>query len=248
MANIERLVTRQRPPEGGQSGSGATLVLHPRIDAGQHLRIVEAVLFAATEPLAEADIARALPDGADAGALLEELKRLYAGRGVQVSQVAGKWTFRTADDLSFLLRREAVETRRLSRAALETLAIIAYHQPVTRAEIEDVRGVVISKGTLDQLLEIGWVRMRGRRRVPGRPVTYGITEAFLSHFGLASIGDLPGLMELKGAGLLDANLPPDFDVPSPTGEDALAADEDPLEDGEEQLPLEMNLPETDGER
>ncbi len=248
MASIERLVPRQRDEEPGQSGPRPTLVLHPRIDAGHHLRIVEAILFAATEPMHESDIAKALPEGVDAVALLEELKRLYAGRGVQVVQVAGKWTFRTADDLSFLLRREAVETKRLSRAALETLAIIAYHQPVTRAEIEEVRGVAISKGTLDHLLEVGWVKMRGRKRVPGRPVTYGVTEAFLAHFGLNTVGDLPGLVELKGAGLLDSNLPPDFDIPSPRADDSLAPDEDPLEEGEDQLPLEMNLPETPEER
>lgn len=247
MATIERLMPRQRDEEDAQMPR-PTLVLHTRIDAGQHLRVVEAILFAATEPLREEDIAKALPEGADAAALLEELKRLYSGRGVQVVQVAGKWTFRTADDLSFLLRREAVETKRLSRAALETLAIIAYHQPVTRAEIEEVRGVAISKGTIDHLLEIGWVKMRGRRRVPGRPVSYGVTEAFLAHFGLNTLGDLPGLVELKGAGLLDSNLPPDFDIPAPRAEDALGLDEDPLEEGEEQPPLEMDLPETSDER
>lgn len=246
MATIERLATRQRIQEAGQSGSGATLVLHPRIDAGQHLRIVEAVLFAAAEPLSEAEIARALPEGADAQALLDELRRLYAGRGVQVVQIAGRWTFRTADDLSFLLRREAVETRRLSRAALETLAIVAYHQPVTRAEIEEIRGVAISKGTLDQLVEVGWVKLRGRKRVPGRPVTYGVTDGFLAHFGLNAVSDLPGIAELKAAGLLDANLPPDFDVPSPS-DDTLAPDEDPLEEGDEQLPLDMHLPESPDE-
>lgn len=206
------------------------VMLHPRLDAAHQLRIVEALLFAAGEPLSEADIARCLPEGSDVPGLLGELKRVYAPRGVNLVAVAGKWTFRTAEDLSFLLRREAIEHKRLSRAALETLAIIAYHQPTTRAEIEDIRGVAISKGTLDQLLEIGWVRMRGRRRAPGRPVTYGTTDAFLEHFGLNHITDLPGLAELKDAGLLDANLPPDFALPAPTGEDALGADEDPLDD------------------
>ena len=180
-------------------------------------------------------------------AVLQELQRIYAGRGVNIVKVAGKWGFRTSDDLSFLLRREAVESKRLSKAALETLAIIAYHQPVTRAEIEDVRGVAISKGTLDQLLEIGWIRMRGRRKAPGRPVTYGVTEAFLAHFGLDAVTDLPGLNELKAAGLLDANLPPDFDVPSPVAGEELAPDEESLED-EEQPELEMHLPDQREER
>ena len=161
--------------------------------------------------------------------LLEELKADYAARGVNLVRVAGKWAFRTAPDLGYLMKREVVVTRRLSRAALETLAIIAYHQPVTRAEIEEVRGVATSKGTLDVLLETGWVRLRGRRRAPGRPVTYGTTEAFLDHFGLESIRDLPGLAELKGAGLLDANLPPDFEVPEPQMLAALMPDELPLD-------------------
>ena len=143
--------------------------------------------------------------------------------------------------MSFILRRETIEQRRLSKAALETLSIVAYHQPVTRAEIEEIRGVAISKGTLDMLLEIGWVKMRGRRRTPGRPVTYGTTEAFLNHFGLNEVNDLPGMQELKGAGLLDANLPPGFDVPIPRGSDELTDSEDPL-DGDEQQPLEMHLP------
>jgi segregation and condensation protein B len=243
MATVERLAPRQQwSEESAQGGPGATVTVLPRPEVSQHLRILEAVLFAAAEPLAEADIAKALPEGVDVNALLHDIQRLYAGRGVNVVRVAGKWCFRTADDLSFLLRREAVESKRLSKAALETLAIIAYHQPVTRAEIEDVRGVIISKGTLDQLLEIGWIRMRGRRKAPGRPVTYGVTEAFLSHFGLGMVTDLPGLNELKAAGLLDANLPPDFDVPTPATGEELAPDEEPLED-EEQPALEMDLPE-----
>jgi segregation and condensation protein B len=144
------------------------------------------------------------------------------------------------------LRREASEQKRLSRAALETLAIVAYHQPVTRAEIEDIRGVAISKGTLDTLMEVGWVKMRGRKRTPGRPVTYGTTESFLRHFGLNELLDLPGLLELKGAGLLDANLPPDFDIPQPRIGDDLAEDEEPLDDpADEQAALEMDLPDED---
>jgi segregation and condensation protein B len=189
-----------------------------------------------------------LPEGTDLAALLADLKENYANRGVNLVEVAGKWSLRTAEDLAFILRRETVEQRKLSKAGLETLAIVAYHQPVTRAEIEDIRGVAISKGTLDILLEIGWVKMRGRRRTPGRPVTYGTTEAFLTHFGLNEVNDLPGLQELKGAGLLDANLPPGFDVPMPRGSDELTPDEDPLDGTELQMPLEMHLPEaSDGE-
>ena len=146
--------------------------------------------------------------------------------------VAGKWAFRTAEDLSYLLERYATQERRLSKAALETLSIIAYHQPVTRAEIEEIRGVTTSAGTIDILLETGWVRLRGRRRAPGRPVTYGTTDAFLSHFGLEGIKDLPGLAELRASGLLDGNLPPDFSVPDPTDVAALMPDELPLEAGE----------------
>ena len=149
-------------------------------------------------------------------------------------RVAGKWAFRTAEDLAYLLERYAVQERRLSRAALETLSIIAYHQPVTRAEIEEVRGVTTSVGTLDILLETGWVRLRGRRRAPGRPVTYGTTDSFLSHFGLESIKDLPGLTELRASGLLDGNLPPDFAVPEPTDVADLMPDELPLEAGEDE--------------
>ena len=163
----------------------AIVTMHPRADRNQHLRIVEAVLFAAAEPVDAARLASFLPEGTDIAPLLADLQANFANRGVNLVEVAGKWTFRTAEDLSFLLRREQVEQRRLSKAAMETLAIIAYHQPVTRAEIEDIRGVTISRGTLDTLMEVGWARMRGRRRTPGRPVTYGTTEAFLSHFGLA---------------------------------------------------------------
>ena len=218
------------------------VMLLPRPEGAHQQRIVEALLFASGEPLSQDQIAACLPQGTDVVHLLAELKRHYAHRGVNLVEVAGKWAFRTAADLSFLLRREAVEQRRLSRAALETLAIIAYHQPVTRADIEEVRGVAISKGTLDQLLEIGWIRLRGRRRTPGRPVTYGTTEAFLGHFGLAGITDLPGLTDLKDAGLLDANLPPDFLVPTPK---ALGDELDPSEDaldGEDEPVLELDRP------
>lgn len=233
---------------GEASPEAAVVTMHPRADRNQHLRVIEALLFAAAEPVDETKIRDFLPEGTDLAALLADLKANYANRGVNLVEVAGKWSFRTAEDLSFLLRRESVEQRRLSKAGMETLAIIAYHQPVTRAEIEDIRGVAISKGTLDALLEIGWVKMRGRRKTPGRPVTYGTTEAFLSHFGLNEVSDLPGLQELKGAGLLEANLPPGFDMPIPRGSDELTAGEDPLDGTEiEQPPLEMHLPEQAGD-
>ena len=192
-------------------------------------REVEALLFAAAEPLSEADLGRRLPEGADIRAALAELTALYEGRGVELTHVAGRWRFQTPADLSWLMTEERQEPRRLSRAAQETLAIIAYHQPVTRAEIEAVRGVQASRGTLDVLLELRLVRMRGRRRTPGRPVTFGTTEAFLEHYGLASLADLPGAAEMKANGLLTIDLPADFAMPDPT---ALTPDEDPLEDGD----------------
>ena len=164
-----------------------TMMARPSADRQEKLRILEALLFAAPEPLDQAELAEHFAEGEDIAALLAELQGTYATRGVNLVRVAGKWAFRTAEDLAFLLEREAVEQRRLSRAALETLAIIAYHQPVTRAEIEEIRGVSTSKGTLDVLLETGWIKLRGRRRAPGRPVTYGTTEQFLGHFGFDSI-------------------------------------------------------------
>jgi segregation and condensation protein B len=203
----------------------------------EELRLLEALLFAAGEPLDEATLAGRLPDGVDVRAALRRLQSEFAPRGMNLVRVAGKWTFRTANDLAWLLARDAVEPKKLSRAALETLAIIAYHQPVTRAEIEDIRGVSASKGTVDVLLETGWIRLRGRRRSPGRPVTYGTTETFLAHFGLEAIGDLPGLEELKGSGLLEGGLPAGFSVPVPTDRPDLAEDEDPLEAGELDLTL-----------
>ena len=163
---------------------------------------------------------------------MRRLQAEYAPRGVNLVRVAGKWMFRTANDLAWLLARDTVEPKKLSRAANETLAIIAYHQPVTRAEIEDIRGVSVSKGTLDVLMETGWIRLRGRRKAPGRPLTFGTTEAFLSHFGLEAIGDLPGLDELKGTGLLDGRLPAGFSVPLPSDDATLREDEDPLEPGD----------------
>ena len=204
-----------------------------REDMSRHLRMIEAILFASSEPLDEAVLASRLPEGADVPALLSDLKALYAGRGVNLVMLAGRWTFRTAPDLAFLLQNHVQEQRRLSRAGMETLAIIAYHQPVTRAEIEDIRGVTVSKGTIDVLLELGWIKMRGRRKVPGRPVTYGVTDAFLTQFGLEAITDLPGLDDLKAAGLLDpaAGGPA---LPRPVT-DELTATEDPLEGGDDDL-------------
>ena len=193
-------------------------------------RIVEALLFASPKPLSEEDFTFHLgPDGS-LDEILAELAADYAPRGVNLLRTAGKWAFRTAEDLGHLLVREREEPRRLSRAALETLAIIAYHQPVTRAEIEDIRGVATSKGTVDVLLETNWIKLRGRRKAPGRPVTYGTTEAFLDQFGLQAIAELPGLSELKGAGFFDGRLPADFDVPEPSDSAELRPDEDPLDE------------------
>ena len=192
-------------------------------------RAIEALLFAAKGPMSEADLARRLPDGADVRAGVEALRRAYAGRGVELVEVGGRWRFQTAADLDYLMTEEREEPRRLSKAALETLAIIAYHQPVTRAEIEAIRGVQASKGTLDVLFELGLIRMRGRRRTVGRPITYGTTDRFLEHYGLASLNDLPGAPEMKAAGLLDLETPPDFARPGPLATDA---EEDPLEPDE----------------
>jgi segregation and condensation protein B len=203
----------------------------------EELRLLEAVLFAAAEPLDEKSLAARLPQGIDVHEALVRLQEEYATRGVNLVRIGGKWTFRTANDLSWLLSKESIETRKLSRAAIETLAIIAYHQPVTRAEIEELRGVSTSKGSVDVLLETGWIRPRGRRKSPGRPLSYGTSEAFLSHFGLDAVGDLPGLEELKGAGMLDGRLPPGFSVPLPSDDPALREDEDPLEPGDLDLGL-----------
>ena len=196
--------------------------------AERNLRVLEALLFASTEPLAPEDIAPYLGEGADVPLLLEQLVDRYRGRGVNLVRRGDKWAFRTASDLALMLRREETESRQLSRAALEVLAIIAYHQPATRAEVEEVRGVQSGGATFDILMQTGWIRMRGRRRTPGRPVTYGTTDTFLDHFGLESLSDLPGLEELKGAGLLSGQLPPGFQVPLPF-DGPLREDEDPLE-------------------
>jgi len=199
----------------------------------EHLRMVEALLFAASEPLDVKALSTSLPEGADVPGLLQTLEGIYETRGVNLCCVAGKYQFRTASDLAFLLRKEQPEQKRLSKAAIETLAIIAYHQPVTRAEIEDIRGVAMSKGTIDILMEIGWIKIRGRKRTPGRPVTYGTTEPFLVQFGLESVAHLPGLDELKAAGFLEAIPPSGFDVPNPS--DELAADEDPYDPNEPEM-------------
>lgn len=204
-------------------------------DHPQHLRLIEALLFAGTQALDEKDLAERLPNDANIPVLIADLTEVYANRGVNLVKVAGGWAFRTAPDLSEKLKIEKPVTRKLSRASIETLAIIAYHQPVTRTEIEQVRGVGLSKGTLDLLFEQNWIRPMGRRRVPGRPVTWGTTDFFLEHFGLPSLDDLPGHEEMKAAGLLDPRAqPPIFrpdepDLPLEAGEDEedepLAADE-----------------------
>lgn len=195
------------------------------------VRMAEAIVFASAEPVTEKALLARLPDGVDLPLVMAELQAHYEKRGVNLIRAGDAWAFRTAGDLSFLMSRDTVQQKKLSRAALEVLAIIAYHQPVTRAEIEDIRGVETSKGTLDTLLETEWVRMRGRRKTPGRPVTYGTTDKFLDHFQLEEIRDLPGMDELKGAGLLSARMPSNFSVPLPPADlDALTDDEDPLTD------------------
>ncbi|MGJ4911037.1 SMC-Scp complex subunit ScpB [Bradyrhizobium oligotrophicum] len=203
----------------------------------EELRILEALLFASAEPLEQAALAKRMPEGVDIKAALAQLQAEYANRGVNLVRVASKWTFRTAGDLAWLMTRESTETRKLSRAAIEVLAIVAYHQPVTRAEIEEIRGVVTSKGTLDVLLETGWIKPRGRRKTPGRPLTFGTTDAFLAQFSLETLGDLPGLEELKGTGLLDSRLPTGFTVPTPSDDPTLREDEEPLDPGDLDLAL-----------
>ncbi|MEM9422553.1 MAG: SMC-Scp complex subunit ScpB [Pseudomonadota bacterium] len=200
------------------------------------LRQLEALLFASPEPLSIAFLIERLPgaDTLDVTSLLETLARHYEHRGVTLRQVNEKWQFVTATDMADVLVEHRSQERKLSRAALETLAIIAYHQPCSRADIEEVRGVAVAKGSLDQLLELGWVKIKGRREVPGRPLLYGTSPAFLEHFGLESLGHLPGMADLKAAGLLEARLPPGFAVPMPKDEDAETMDpQDLLADGED---------------
>ena len=193
---------------------------------GEQERMVEAVLFASAEPVTVAELAARLPHGSDPAEALVHLRKRYEGRGVGVVKVGDAWAIRTAPDLGFLMHKETVETRKLSRAAIETLAIVAYHQPVTRAEIEEIRGVSVSRGTVDQLLELEWIRFGRRRMTPGRPVTFVVTQTFLDHFGLESARDLPGLKELRAAGLLDNR-------PLPTSGDGEETEEDGDEDGDD---------------
>ncbi|MGB5559271.1 MAG: SMC-Scp complex subunit ScpB [Paracoccaceae bacterium] len=184
-------------------------------------RMVEAILFATAEPVTVADLNARMPHGADAAEAIALLRKRYEGRGVRVVKVGDAWAMRTAPDLGFLMQKETVETRRLSRAAIETLAIVAYHQPVTRAEIEEIRGVSVSRGTVDQLLELEWIRFGRRRMTPGRPVTYVVTQSFLDHFGLESARDLPGLKELRAAGLLESRPLPGAALEGEEDEEAL---------------------------
>ncbi len=192
-------------------------------------RMVEAILFATSEPVTVAELNARMPHGADAKEALEHLKKRYEGRGVSVTKVGEAWAMRTAPDLGFLMQKETVETRKLSRAGIETLAIIAYHQPVTRAEIEEIRGVSVSRGTIDQLLELEWIKFGRRKMTPGRPVTYMVTQEFLDHFGLESARDLPGLKELRAAGLLESRPPPG----EPRAEDEGEEDENQVDMFEE---------------
>ncbi len=215
--------------KAGQSDNPALPGLHPASARDEvHYRMLEALMFAAAEPLDMESIRARLPIQAECSALLARMEQDYAARGINLVRVAGKYRLQTASDLAHILVDEHEEPRKLSNAALETLSIIAYHQPVTRAEIEDVRGVAVSKGTIDLLMEMKWVRLRGRRRTPGRPVTYGTSDGFLTHFGLERIDDLPGKDELKAAGLLDSRVPAGFVVPSPS--DVMREDELPLDD------------------
>jgi len=197
--------------------------------SAEAFRLIEALLFASAAPVEEASIAERLPEGANVSALLAEVEAQYRDRGVNLARIAGGWTFRTAPDLGPRLKLDTTVQRRLSRAAIETLAIVAYHQPVTRAEIEEIRGVQISKGTIDTLLEVGWIAPRGRRETVGRPVTWGTTDAFLHHFGLAAIADLPGMGELKAAGLIGQR--PAFSLRETASPELLRPEE-----GEEETP------------
>jgi segregation and condensation protein B len=197
---------------------------------GEQERMVEAILFASAEPVTLAELVARMPHGADPAEALVHLRKRYEGRGVHLVRVGDAWAFRTAPDLGHLMRRETVETRKLSRAAIETLAIVAYHQPVTRAEIEEIRGVAVSRGTIDQLMEMAWIRLGRRRMTPGRPVTFVVTETFLDHFGLESARDLPGLKELRAAGLLDSRPMPGQGAPRDDEEEAQAGQSELFED------------------
>ncbi|MFL2844346.1 MAG: SMC-Scp complex subunit ScpB [Alphaproteobacteria bacterium] len=183
---------------------------NPLIEFSDQIRAVEALLFAASDPLDEKTLKDMLPVDSDIKEIMKNLLSLYKGRGVELKRVNNKWMFKTASDLSFIMQKEAKIQKKLSKAALETLSIIAYHQPVSRAEIEEIRGVTVSPGTIDTLMEINWVKIKGRRKTPGNPITYGTTDEFLVHFDLENTKELPGLDELKSTGLLDSNLPPDM--------------------------------------
>jgi segregation and condensation protein B len=191
---------------------------------GEQERMVEAILFATAEPMTVVELVRRMPHGCDPAEALARLRKRYEGRGVNVTRVGDAWAIRTAPDLGFLMQKETVETRKLSRAAIQTLAIIAYHQPVTRAEIEEIRGVSVSRGTIDQLIEMDWIGLGRRKMTPGRPVTFVVTQGFLDHFGLESARDLPGLKELRAAGLLDNRPPPGMAVLGQAGGDEVAED------------------------
>lgn len=217
-----------RPIEQGESRQS----LFEAPPMGEQERMVEAILFATAEPVTVKELNDRMPHGADAAEALVHLRKRYEGRGINVVKVGDAWAVRTAPDLGFLMQKETVESRKLSRAAIETLAIIAYHQPVTRAEIEEIRGVSVSRGTVDQLLEMEWIRFGRRRMTPGRPVTFVVTQDFLDHFGLESARDLPGLKELRAAGLLE-NRPPPGAAPK-VGDGDLDADEE-AQDGQSEL-------------
>lgn len=209
-----------------EAGDAAATPRFPPPPMEQQERMVEAILFAAAQPITLRDVAARLPSGCDPAEAIVALRQRYQDRGVTLERIGDGYAFRTAPDLSFLMQTETVEQRRLSRAAVETLAIIAYHQPVTRTEIEEIRGVAVSRGTLDQLIEMEWVRMGRRRMTPGRPATFVVTESFLDHFGLESARDLPGLSELRAAGLLDSRPPGEgMSVPHLLADDEEAEEE-----------------------
>jgi segregation and condensation protein B len=255
MVDIAQEIIQDTERDFAQDGVEDTEVgdyMPESVDITQELRIVEALLFAATEPVSTDFLAERLPEGTDIGTILGDLTRLYEGRGVNLARVAGKWSLRTAEDLAAHLRIERKVSRKPSRAAVESLAIIAYHQPVTRSEVEEIRGVSVSKGSFDVLLEAGWIKPVGRRRTPGRPTTWGTTQAFLEEFGLDSLADLPGVDELKASGLLDTR--PAGTIIGDTGqiyEDATAEgapdleEEDALDLTDEETPAEVSVQATD---
>jgi segregation and condensation protein B len=226
LARVEAAFAAPAPAPGQEANDRADL--DPAV-----LRAVEAMLFAAPAPLSAEDLAARLPAGADAAAAIAALERFYQGRGVTLTAVAGKWRFQTAPDLAHHFAHEVTEPKKLPRAALETLAVIAYHQPVTRAEIEEIRGVSLARGALDLLIEIGWVRPRGRRRTPGRPLTFATTDAFLAHFGLPALDALPGKDDLQALGALPARMGSEIAVPRPG--DVSLHPEDPLDSNDESL-------------